>query len=108
MTDKAPPRRAGINAGKRPRKPSKEDAEAFMYAALIDCHIDLAQEWAGWKIRGRDLVDPTGVRLSVARLRYLMFREESAQRRDRAHLREGRSSETNVVRLPLLPRDHVA
>lgn len=108
MADKAPARRKGIDAGKRPRKPSKDDAEAFMYAALIDCHIDLAQEWSGWKIRGRDLVDPSGVRLSVARLRYLMFREESAQRRDRAHLRENRPSTTNVVRLPLLPQDHVA
>lgn len=104
----APTRGRGINAGKRIRKPSKDDAEAFMYAALIDCHIDLAQEWAGWKIRGRDLVDPSGVRLSVARLRYLMFREESAQRRDRAHIRECRSIDANVVRLPLLPKDYVA
>lgn len=103
----APSRRAGIDAGKRPRKPSKDDAEAFMYAAMIDCHIDLSQEWSGWKIRGRDLVSPDGVRISVGRMKALLFREESAQRRDRQKLREPVES-TNVVRLPVMPRDHVA
>lgn len=106
MNEKAPPRRAGIEK-KRVSKPSKTDAEAFMYAALIDCHIDLSQEWAGWKIRGRDLVDPSGTRISVGRMKALMFREVGVQRRDRAHAQEQRES-TNVVRLPLERRESVA
>lgn len=103
MSTESPPRR------KRVSKPSKDDAEAFMYAALIDCHIDLAQEWSGWKIRGRDLVDPHGTRISVGRMRALMFREDADQRRDRAHIREKRSNTTNVVRFgPVHRGDSVA
>lgn len=48
-----------------------------MYDALVHCRIDLAQEWSGWKIRGRDLVSPAGDRISPARLAGLLFTEKA-------------------------------
>lgn len=101
----APTRDRGISKKKKSPMPSRSEAEAFMYDACVLCHIDLSQEWRGWKIRGRDLVDPDGVRISVGRMRALMFREAADQRRDRAHIREKRPTTTNVVRLGL-PVEH--
>jgi hypothetical protein len=57
------------------RQPNKEEALAFMYDALVHSSIDLACEWEGWKIRGRDLVTPDRDRISVGRLKWLIARE---------------------------------
>lgn len=57
------------------RAPSEESALAFMRRVLVDCHLDLAQEWHGWKIRGRCIVTPDGDRVSHVRLQYLIQSE---------------------------------
>ena len=57
---------------------------AFMFDAQVKCRIDLAQEWAGWKLRGRCLVSPTGERISVTRLSGILFREANEVRTRKA------------------------
>lgn len=37
--------------------------------------------WAGWRMAGRDLVAPDGDRVSIERLRGLLFRQELEARR---------------------------
>jgi len=44
-------------------------------------HIDLDDDWAGWKIRGRYLVSPDGDRLTVGRVKGLAWRDHFELRR---------------------------
>lgn len=82
-------------------KPTKRDAERFMYAALVECHIDLAQEWQGWKIRGRYLVTPEGDRLSVRRLLFLAQAEHLRDYRAKWARKRGDDPRANVVAFPI-------
>lgn len=79
-------------------KPTKADAEAFMYAALVNYHIDLAQEWQGWKIRGRYLVSPHGDRVCVRRLAGLLFTEKN---RVKVAPKKGRADIVELIRRPI-------
>lgn len=43
----------------------------------------LPEPWTGWRMAGRDLVAPDGVRFSPERLRGLVWRQATEERRDR-------------------------
>lgn len=43
--------------------------------------MDLTDEWHGWRIRGRWLIDPDGQRIPLNRLRGLLWRDELELRR---------------------------
>lgn len=60
---------------------------AALYAAKVHNHTELHGPWAGWQLRGRDLVAPDGQRISPERLRGLLWRQESEDRVARAAAR---------------------
>lgn len=78
-------------------KPTPDEAMRFMYDAVVLSRIDLAGEWAGWKIRGRVLVSPDGDRVPVERLRGLLF-TESLKRPKRS--KPGRPSALELAQRP--------
>lgn len=55
-------------------------------------HCRLHGPWAGWRLAGRELVSPDGVRLSAERVRGLAWRQEAEQRL--AHVRARRKQVT--------------
>lgn len=61
--------------------PTPEESLQFMSDALLYQRIDLTGPWQGWKLRGRDLVDPDNQRISPQRLRGLLWRDEMELRR---------------------------
>lgn len=61
--------------------PTHEEALQFMSDAQVHQWIDLAGQWQGWKLRGRELVAPDGQRMSAQRLRGLLWRDEMELRR---------------------------
>lgn len=38
-------------------------------------HVDFTEEWTGWRLRGRHLVSEDGQRMTVERLRGLLWRD---------------------------------
>ena len=54
------------------KRPSKQEAEAFMYDAIVRNHIWLSRDWAGWRMAGRDLVSPDGDRMNARELRWIL------------------------------------
>lgn len=61
-------------------KPTKQDAENFMYQVMVNGHLDLANEWSGWKLRGPYLVAPNGDRILPQRLIGLLYVEKLQKR----------------------------
>jgi hypothetical protein len=47
-------------------------AEAY-YEHVINNHVSLCGPWAGWRLAGRDLVSPNKERISVERMRGLLW-----------------------------------
>lgn len=60
------------------------DCARNLYAEKVLGHVDLAADWAGWRLRGRWLVSPEGERINPERLRGILFREAGEQRLARA------------------------
>lgn len=54
---------------------------------ILRNHIELHGPWAGWRLAGRDLVAPTGERISERRLRGLIWRQDAEDVRDSARKR---------------------
>lgn len=67
---------------RKPKDPDAEQVRAY-FAAVVLNHIDLQAEWEGWRMRGRDLVSPSGQRINPRRLLGLLFAEENRQRVER-------------------------
>jgi len=67
-------------------------------------HVRLHGPWAGWRLAGRELVSPDGVRMSAERVRGLAWRAEQEERlatiraRNAAHRHRGT---VTVVRIPV-------
>jgi hypothetical protein len=65
--------------------------------------MDLTGPWAGWRLRGRELVSPDGQRICPQRLLGLLWREESerrlakVRRRNDAELQRRRRQPVKVV-----------
>lgn len=76
---------------------------AALYDAQVHNHLQLHGPWAGWQLRGRDLVAPDGQRISPERLRGLLWRQDSEDRvaraaaRRRAELERRRRQSVKVV-----------
>lgn len=79
-----------------PRIPLNECAKR-LYAEKVLGHVDLAADWAGWRLRGRWLISPDGDRITVERLRGLLFVEMNERRRLKAGSKGQQSA--NVVRM---------
>jgi len=60
--------------------PTPAQALNFMRQVLLHSDCDFAHEWEGWKLRGRDLVSPSGQRVNARRLAGLLFVEENRVR----------------------------
>lgn len=85
-----------------PRVPLNECAKR-LYAEKVLGHVDLAADWAGWRLRGRWLISPDGDRITVERLRGLLFVEMNERRRHKA---SGKGQQVaTVVRLRPSQRD---
>lgn len=56
------------------------DCARRVYQEKVLGHVDLAADWAGWKLRGRWLISPDGDRINPLRLRGILFREAQEQR----------------------------
>jgi hypothetical protein len=56
------------------------DCARRLYQEKVLGHVDLAADWAGWKLRGRWLISPDGDRINTLRLRGMLFREAQEQR----------------------------
>lgn len=68
-----------------------------VYAEKVIGHVDLAADWAGWRLRGRWLISPEGDRINPERLRGILFREANEKRRHKAGAKAGQRGQ--VVRL---------
>lgn len=64
------------------------DCARRLYQEKVLGHIDLAADWAGWKLRGQWLISPDGDRVNPQRLRGMLFREAN-ERRHKAGLKSG-------------------
>lgn len=65
------------------------DCAGRLYQEKVLGHVDLAADWAGWRIRGRWLISPEGDRINPLRLRGLLFSEAGQQRVARAKAKSG-------------------
>lgn len=51
-------------------------------------HVALYGPWKGWRLAGRELVAPSGERLTVERLRGLLWRQDAEDVRNSARARK--------------------
>lgn len=65
-------------------------------------NIDFDDEWSGWRLRGRYLVSDDGQRISIGRLRGLLWREQLELRR--AGYASRRKAEQGRLAAGRLPR----
>ena len=73
-----------------------------LYEEKVLGHIDLTGEWAGWRLRGRDLIAPDGTRINPRSLQGMLFRWKNEQRVARARAREsGQQGEIRQLRAGL-------
>ncbi|WP_425480323.1 DUF3653 domain-containing protein [Pseudoxanthomonas winnipegensis] len=68
-------------------------------------HVELTGPWTGWRLAGKDLVSPTGQRVSPERMKGLLWRLEAEERRDRLRRRNAsqkavRQGMVTVIRVP--------
>lgn len=74
----------------------KAESDAEAYARVVHNHHDLHGPWAGWCVRGRDLIAPSGARLSPERLIGLAWRQDAEARAASARARRAARSEQQV------------
>jgi hypothetical protein len=75
---------------------------ARLYQEKVLGHVDLTGDWAGWRLRGRDLIAPDGTRINPRALHGLLFRWTNEQRVARARARErGQQGEVRQLRAGL-------
>lgn len=61
-------------------QPTEQNALDFMYQVQVTGHLDLGNEWKGWKLRGPYLVAPNGDRILPQRLLGLLYVEKLQKR----------------------------
>ncbi|WP_408953725.1 DUF3653 domain-containing protein [Lysobacter sp. Hz 25] len=77
--------------------PCPNDCAAALLHREAYNHLDLTGPWAGWRLRGRDLITPDGERFSPERLRGLAWRQDFEQRRDAASSRNAARKSTRQL-----------
>lgn len=70
--------------------PSQREMLDAQYALQVHNHTALYGRWQGWRMAGRDLVSPDGVRFSPERMRGLAWRQESEQHLSNARARNAK------------------
>lgn len=68
------------------------DCAAALYSREAHNHVDLTGPWIGWRLRGRDLVSPSGTRLSPERVEGLAWRQANEARLDAVRRRNAARS----------------
>lgn len=80
--------------------PCPNDCAAALHEREVYNHVDLIGPWTGWRLRGRDLVTPDGIRFSPERLRGLAWRQDYERRRDLARSKNAaRKSRQQLVKV---------
>lgn len=79
--------------------PSPREMLDAQYALRVHNHTDLYGRWQGWRMAGRDLVSPDGVRFSPERMRGLAWRQESELRLSNARSRNAKKKPAQLVRV---------
>lgn len=69
-----------------------------LYTEKVLGHVELAADWAGWRLRGRWLISPEGDRINPERLRGLLFREANEKRRHKAGFKAGQRGKVVSLR----------
>ena len=83
--------------------PCPNSCAAALHQREVYNHLDLTGPWAGWKFRGRELISPTGTRLSAQRVEGLAWRETNEARRDAAKSRNAaRSKRRQLVKVVVI------
>ncbi|QQQ03664.1 DUF3653 domain-containing protein [Lysobacter enzymogenes] len=62
------------------KTPCPNDCAAKLLNQHAHNHVNLTGPWDGWRLRGRDLVSPTGLRLSPERVAGMAWREHNEAR----------------------------
>ena len=80
-----------------------------LHDRVVRNHDELHGPWIGWRLVGRDLVGPGGIRVSPERMKGLMWRHESELRRDNARARNaqrkaGQQAVGKVTRIDMAAR----
>lgn len=57
---------------------------AALHERITQNHVQLTGPWQGWRMAGRDLVSPDGIRLSAHRVLGIAWRQQAEARRDSA------------------------
>lgn len=82
--------------------PCPNGCAAALHSREVYNHVDLTGPWAGWRLRGRDLVSPSGTRLSPERAEGLAWRQANEDRRDAARRRNATKSKPKPQRVKVV------
>lgn len=83
--------------------PSQAEMLDAQYALRVHNHTPLYGPWTGWRLAGRDLVDPDGTRFSPERLRGLAWRQDASNRLNSAIARNERKKKpAQLVRVVIV------
>ena len=79
------------------RKPCPNQCAAQVFDQVTRNHVRLHGPWAGWRLVGREMVSPEGVRVSPERMKGLMWRQEAEARLTAIRARNSNSGHRGVV-----------
>jgi len=79
----------------------------FQYQVQVLGHLDLGNEWAGWRLRGKFLISPNGDRVMPGRLIGILVTESLRKRGQAKRPAAGRTDPTPTPVVVELRR-HVA
>lgn len=82
--------------------PCPNGCAAALHSREVYNHVDLTGPRAGWRLRGRDLVSPSGIRLSPERAEGLAWRQANEDRRDAARRRNATKSKPKPQRVKVV------
>lgn len=85
----------------KPGKPCPNSCADALYRRNVYNQQHLPAPWDGWRMAGRDLITPDGVRLSPERVRGLAWRQEAETRLAsiKARKRPVRQEVVTVIRI---------
>lgn len=80
-----------------PRTPCPNPCAQQVHDQVTRNHVRLHGPWAGWRLVGRDLVSPDGMRMSAERVRGLAWRQEAEGRLAAIRARNSNSGHRGMV-----------
>lgn len=85
--------------------PSPEEMAARIYDLMIYNKTSLYGPWKGWRLAGRDLVSPDGLRVNPERLKGLVWRQEAELRREATRARKAQKERSSGATVKVLVVD---